>query len=390
MYILSFLGTGNYQESTYKYKENTFKTCYFAEACNKFFNPEKIFIVLTKEAKEKHYDKIKERINCELIEIEVPYGKTQDELMEIFEKIADKIPESCELVFDITHGFRSQPMIVLSVAVYLRLIKSIKIYDILYGAFEAKDENNCSPVFSLIPFLDFIDWTNAADFFIKRNDSTFLRDILKKIHSKTHIEDYNHKAEYLAKVGETLKRITNSFSLIRTNEICKEISLLNNQINEIKNDLENISSSRPFARILEKILLKYQSMCLNNDDLFSNQGMNIQKEIIKFYLNTNQFQQAITLLREYFISIFCLKESKDPQNSDDREDIKNELGKEIEVLKNGGDNFRYSRNIAELWCQITDIRNDIDHAGIRPNPIPSTSAIEQINKVCNKVFELNI
>jgi len=44
--------------------------------------------------------------------------------------------------------------------------------------------------------------------------------------------------------------------------------------------------------------------------------------------------------------------------------------------------------IAELWQMITFIRNDINHAGMRKNPLPFDKAITNIKEVCQKTITL--
>lgn len=388
MHLISFLGTGRYECSNYIYGGKECCTRYFAKACREFFNPEKIYIVWTVEAKSRHNNEIVKEIEFE--EIIIPYGKTEDELYNIFEIITSKIPENSEIVIDVTHGFRSQPMIMLSVAIYLRLIKSVKIKDIIYGAFEARDDKNNSPVFSLKPFLDIIDWTGAADFFIKRNDSTFLRDILARIHSETYIEKREYKATGLKKLGENLKNISDSFALIRPRGIAKGISEMNERIENAKKDIENIPELKPFINILEKIREKYNLLNTLDDNLFSTEGLDFQKKIIKLYLDNNQYQQAITLAREYLLTLFCLKEKLNPIKREERCKVERILGGEIEKFNNNVNNYYYSRDVAKLWNQITEIRNEIAHAGMKEQEIPADTSIKRIEDICNRVIAFDI
>ncbi len=44
--------------------------------------------------------------------------------------------------------------------------------------------------------------------------------------------------------------------------------------------------------------------------------------------------------------------------------------------------------IAKVWQKITDYRNDINHAGMRKNPIPASSLIKNITEVCNEVIQI--
>ena len=54
---ISFLGTGNYQETNYKYIDKICTTKYFPKAFASFFEFEILFLVVTEEAKTKHLKK---------------------------------------------------------------------------------------------------------------------------------------------------------------------------------------------------------------------------------------------------------------------------------------------------------------------------------------------
>jgi len=161
MIALSFLGLGQFNEETktyayqktkYSFQGNTIETEYFPFAVSQFIKPEKLFVIMTEKAEEIHAAALNKL--CDFEPIKIPNGKSEEEFWIIFDKITSVINEGDEIVFDITHGFRSQPFIVIVLLLYLKALKNIKIKNILYGAFEAKDENNITPVFELKSFID--------------------------------------------------------------------------------------------------------------------------------------------------------------------------------------------------------------------------------------------
>ena len=58
----------------------------------------------------------------------------------IFNIIEQNIPTSSELLLDITHGFRSLPMLGFLAVAYLRAAKAIALTHLVYGALEAQTE----------------------------------------------------------------------------------------------------------------------------------------------------------------------------------------------------------------------------------------------------------
>jgi CRISPR-associated Csx2 family protein len=103
-------------------------------------------------------------------------------LWEIFDRVASVVSEKETILLDITHAFRSIPMVVFAVAAYLRRTKGVKIERIVYGAFEARDEENRAPIFDLTPLLDLLDWLSGAEIFLQRSDATLLAERLRTVH----------------------------------------------------------------------------------------------------------------------------------------------------------------------------------------------------------------
>jgi len=52
--------------------------------------------------------------------------------------------------------------------------KGVTIGRIVYGVYEARDEDNRAPFFDLTLLLDLLDWLSGAEFFLQRSDATLL------------------------------------------------------------------------------------------------------------------------------------------------------------------------------------------------------------------------
>ncbi|MBK7995030.1 MAG: CRISPR-associated DxTHG motif protein, partial [Blastocatellia bacterium] len=145
MKLITFLvGTGNYQETNYFWEKDAskkleYKTKFFSEAVISWLKPEKILIVLT-ETVQKHnnWTELKNLLETKFegqsIEpINIPNGSSENELWDIFSNLTESINQNDEVAFDITHSFRSLPVLSLLAISYLRVAKNIKIKYLLYG-----------------------------------------------------------------------------------------------------------------------------------------------------------------------------------------------------------------------------------------------------------------
>lgn len=386
MIVLSFLGTGNYQEVIYfdNSSKASFKTKYFTEALKHIYNPEKVYLVMTSEAQAKQSAELSAKIIYEPIEI--PTGKSTDEIWEMFSLIADSIPENSELIIDITHGFRSQPMLALSIAIFLRVVKNVKIKKIIYGAFEAKDENNIAPIFDITSFIYLIDWSYATDIFIKYGNGNLLSRLLTNIHEQVRIEQ--HQFTNLKTFGSLLEKLTESLTFIRPQEVSILGRDLPSKMDKVNEDIEAIPEVKPLKFLFEKIPSSFSSLVLEDENIFSKAGFKMQTEMIKYYLETQQYVQAITLSREFIVSLVCKNLGLKFTKREDRVTAEDRLNEWNSFYSKGFKLEELPSKLADLWGKIREARNDINHAGMRESTAPASKLKKNIINYCNMTIEL--
>ena len=398
MIALSFLGLGqfnektknySYQETTYSYSNKKVTTSHFPYAVSEFIKPEKLFVIMTEKAEEVHGASLKEL--CDYEPIKIPDGKTEDEFWIIFDKITSVIEEGDEIVFDITHGFRSQPFIVIVLLLYLKALKNIKINNIIYGAFEAKDENNITPVFELKSFIDLIDWSNAVREFTENGNMKYFNNLLSEIHKNSYLNKLPNPSKNLKGAGEDLSKLTDAFATIRLKEIFQNSYHFNERIERLKVDLKNNPQAKPFGKLIDKITSQFQVISEAEKQIFSEKGFEAQKSILQWYVETSKYQKAITLAREYIISKYLLEISKEETkyllSKDKRLKTTNELGKLLKLRQSGSKAKNRKSEYVNLWSKITDLRNDINHAGMKKNPTPSRTLIDNITEIIKTIVE---
>ena len=79
------------------------------------------------------------------------------------------INENDDIVFDITHSFRSIPMLAVTVINYAKIVKKCHLKGVYYGAYEAAQNNEnkkIAPIINLTAFNEILEWTYAADAFM--------------------------------------------------------------------------------------------------------------------------------------------------------------------------------------------------------------------------------
>ena len=368
---LTFLGIGppdGYQSTTYIKHDETesCETHIFPEAVAKLYNPEQITVFATPivQKDEKGYLRyLQARLDSELHIENIPNGNSESELWEIFQICTDAVDEGDEVILDITHAFRSLPLLIFIVAAYLRQVKSVVLKHIIYGAFEARNpDTNHTPIFDLTPFVELLDWINAFAIFRSSGDA---REIAK-------LNVPNNIERALTNVSAAL--LTN-----RTLEAQEAVSgLLRLDMNHPQNLLRQPA---PFQMLTETLKENYQNIGVYQPRSNPKQSLEAQYKQIKWYIENQHYLQAITLMREWLVSWECLQLHQEKWlNHDNRnaaEDVLNErvkhqdsqFAKELVPLIS----HRISTN---LWRQCRDLRNDFAHCGMREDPIRSHKAIE--------------
>jgi CRISPR-associated DxTHG motif protein len=107
-------------------------------------------------------------IECEPI----PEGRTSDELWKIFNAVQEQIEPGDIVYVDVTHGFRTLPLLMILALDYVVRAKGATVAQITYGAFEAEDRNShvARPTWDFLPFFGIRDWTAALAQLRQRGD----------------------------------------------------------------------------------------------------------------------------------------------------------------------------------------------------------------------------
>jgi hypothetical protein len=119
--------------------------------------------------------------------------------------------------------------------------------------------------------------------------------------------------------------------------------------------------------------------------LFSREGFVAQKRIIEFYLKSGDYQQAITLMREFVVSLYMSEASgfvgKDIQDKDNREKTEKLLGDFRRAIQEKKVIAEVEKKFGDIWVSIIQVRNDIDHAGMNNNPASGGSLISAVKSL---------
>jgi CRISPR-associated Csx2 family protein len=418
--------------------------------CKDFSNQDQVLMLLTEKAEQmnfwddgqynketKHLDLPNIGLNSKLQKLQtegfqftishkrIKEGFSQVEIWSIFETVAGEIQEGDQIIFDITHAFRFLPMLGIVLLNYLKVTKNITVLGIHYGAFEKlgsfqevfaldiKDRN--APIIDLNTLLEFQSWTSAVNSFIKFGETNELRDA-----SQSKIKSVIAESRGSDLAAKDLKYVIDQLSILTSNLQTNRLNILLDQDFTIfKEKIEKLPESdiavKPFKQIL-KLIENKVSPIITSKEL-------IWLESAKWCLEHKLVQQAYTQLQEglltYSMQLFEMEiNSKSELKSlfekhlapitPERRDITHRLffssllnfiyKTSQNKLKESSslDLFEISKflqtdffiQLGRVYAHITEPRNDINHAGIRNDPMKAESLQKRIGELISQVETL--
>lgn len=377
--LVSFLGTGNYVQCRYAESQ---AVCYVQTSLALRDEFDAVYICCTPEAEAKNWPGLaKEFASFSLPEPEmvpVPRGSSEDELWDLFNQIGGLIPENCRLAFDITHAFRSLPVLFTVLLQYLRVVKGVELQGVHYGAFEILGkpevvklmplEERRAPLFDLSSFFGLYDWSSAIHAFSEYGVAEPLYQLTKEglapILRQT--QGANESARGMRCISEALLKHTEYCRSVRSNKLGQ----LNYQQNIIQ-PLEQLEEDLlpPMRPVLDALKRQFEDY----PDADTLNGVRAARWCQKH----GMMQQGITLLQETVISRLALDERLKALPVLKRRKLTsilmNVLGKGLEEKKwenEAAENLELSRVLAADWGRyassyerLSNIRNDINHGG---------------------------
>jgi len=410
--FISFLGTNNYISCNY-YVERPEKTevkdvRFVQEAiasivCKTWGKNDRILIFVTEDAKKRnwfdngHLDRDKNIIPSEGLDkrlqklnltapvssVDIDEGLDNEGIWKIFHKVFDHIGEEDEVIFDITHAFRSIPMLAIVILNYAKVLKNIIISGIHYGPFEKLGypsevpsipiEDRNVPILDLSAFDSLLDWSFGVERFVTSGDASRLAYLMKS-HVKpvlAQTQGKNPFAKNLDRIGKGLNDFSNIIATCRACDISEQVQ--SNKKNIAQYQDSNLLPA--FKPLIDKIERGFAS--------FTGEPVNDGIESAKWCLKHNFIQQGLTLLLETMISHIVSVSKGDYLNQKDREcaarlaqgvfkELRGENPRDekpfepaMEFVSNVTGYLRSNTDFTLSIGNLGPIRNDINHGGYR-------------------------
>jgi CRISPR-associated protein Csx16 len=365
MRLVSFLGTGNYGETTYSFEEQTCRTRYVAHALASFTQPREIRLIATDEAWNQHGNTLTQVLTDSghpvPERVAVPTGGEPQQLWQMFGAIVEVIRTSkYPVLLDITHGFRMQPFFAAACIQYVQsVLPNPPQIRVVYGEYRP-GENALSPIWELTPFLEVLEWSRNLMMFLRTGQADEIvkatEQLGKSLNKQLADEGVKSGFSQLPKLAKALKAFSNDFTTIRTGSLLiGQGASANVLLEAIDKTKEEVAQHLPaLANILDQVRDMVAPLRTNGARLSSKAGQQALIALARLYQRMGRYSEAISILREGWITLGAPPNADHPGTGFDRQ------AREAQE-QTWQTATPQSRSVSEL-------RNDIQHAGFNPQP----------------------
>lgn len=408
--LLSFLGTGAYEACRYRTGAHLSSAQrFFSVALAEHLRPDQVLSLQTAAAAKKHGDDLAAALaplGVHHQAVPIPEGKSEAELWQIFAALTEHVPHGCTLHLDITHGFRSLPLLGSLAISYLRVTRDITLGGIHYGAWEARDEAGVVPVFDLTPFLSLLDWTSAAQDFLTTGSAARLGGLLCGVQQSLW---QNQTAsdpspgdlpKKLKSLGQSLHQASANLLLLRTGVMARDSAHLTTTLAAAR--AETSAHATPFLEVLSPVQEQLTR--------FQDTGLATLRDLVNWLAERGQTAAALTLANEWitsYLMVLCghtnhhcnyqarvpfsvaasLLENPEMQLIEDANGTA--ARRHLEIITARLD----PQHIACLKAAISRIRsarNDLNHAGFNETPAPAERLAAHAREIARELAALPI
>jgi CRISPR-associated protein Csx16 len=365
MRLISFLGTGDYRETTYAFDGATCRTRYVAHALASFTRPNEIRLIATAEAWNQHGNALAQGLSGSghpvPEQVRVPTGGEPQQLWQMFGAIVEVIrTSSSPVLLDITHGFRMQPFFAAACIQYVQsVLPNPPQIRVVYGEYRGAEQE--SPIWELTPFLDVLSWSRNLMMFLRTGRADDVVEpteaLGRELNRQWATSGRQGPQPQLRTLAQSLSAFGDDFTTIRTGSLLigKQPSAqrLWDAIELTRNE---VAQQLPaLALVLDQVRAMVEPLRTGAARLSSADGQRVLLALARLYQKMGRYSEAISVLREGW-STFNAPCNSDQPGTDEFED---------EERKKWDNQWAYRDGHSD---PTTEVRNDIQHAGFRKKP----------------------
>jgi len=314
---ISFLGLGTKQPSgNYAYNQAVYELngekstetefVQVAEIENigtEYFD--RLLIVATERSYDLHFENLKEQL-CKIgvrdvIPLIINEDMSATNQWKWFEQILDCIEKDDELTVDLTHGYRSTPIVFSTAINFLQKARGVKLNAVYYGAYEKIKDLGYAPLVDMKDFYIINEWAEAVSRLVEDADARKMAEVAEKT-PEFQVGELNDE-----RIINAFADLTNTIRNVDINNVAEKADTAIGLINEKEKE-----ASLTGKVLLKLVVDKFTSLASDGpiSGKYDKSYFLLQLEIIKLLLEHKLFMQAYTVMREFIGSIGLIEIEK--------------------------------------------------------------------------------
>ncbi|GIV22471.1 MAG: hypothetical protein KatS3mg025_0130 [Bacteroidia bacterium] len=415
--LIAFLGTGPYEEICYRYPlpsgeskpigPSKFGFLAIAEG----WKADRIDLFTTKEASERHRaevetqaDRLTPKPEIRFLEVEEAGHPTK--LWGVFEKIGEALGEGQEVAVDITHGFRSFPLVGLAALAYFKHLRGLHVAHIWYAAFikprEEQDRQQECPLIDLGIYLEVMELIWAVRQWRERGELSPVANLFRQAQKQYYTE--SKKDPRLGTLGRALEQLSGALRLVQPQLVTKYGRAVSDAFREA--EAKDLYKELPSIKSLWDNLAKDIQELSRPAEAWED-ALAQQLSLIEDYVEWKAYLPAVLLAREWLVTAWMGAGAK-WQKKEARQEAEKQLGELLQKKQQKKANLlsyllfllfllpqrkrqkkanlsKREELFSEAWGAIHAIRNRLAHCGMGEQNQSIPVKEEQMKEIVEKL-----
>lgn len=338
MRLVSFLGTGRYKPITYTSpKGDAICTSqHVQEALIAHYNITEVKVLVTPEARDAHDAGLRQAL--EPHEVSLSYqeiGGPVDEAgqWKLFNALAQAVAGSDRAMLDITHSFRSVPLIGIAAALYLEKLHDLTVDPIVYGHFD--QGTGTARVVELSSFLSLIKLSNSADIFERTGDARPLQRQLKQA-----------SAYDASPVLDNLGHMSDALHLHQGPALSEAAQNLHTALSSYDPTTHRRRAERAILRRVDDAFTPFRQT----------DSLRVQLAQVRYYTDRRSWSAALIAVVELIITVVCMARGRPADRPDSRADTRELLNEYRSPARRAID-----ADLRKHYGKLKSYRNRVSH-----------------------------
>lgn len=261
----------------------------------------------------------------------IKYGVNEVEIndnINIVLQLHELLSTGDELIVDVTHSFRSLPILVMNLLLYINnvSVKNIKISHIYYGMIELSKEYGYAPIVDLKKVMELNKWIMGANSFMEYGNAYQISTLLKGVDTDASVR---------------LKHFSDVMNL-------NHLFAISQETRSIKAIQKKDFPSQLAQMIVKPVVKEFVKNFQNTDydpALF-------QLKLAEWQYKHMNYATALISLQESILTYACIVTKHNCEDKDERECVKDQIFKKNPLPE----------DLKKVYSEITAMRNVVAHA----------------------------